>query len=120
MALVRVKYVGLSDVRIMSKADLAAVGVHVDGPLTWDSKGRANGGVLAHPNNLTGVYIEDMSEELEALLRAEAAFTIEEVDEVTGKAVKTIVKGTHRDDTGATVKDGNTGEVSVKPPEAIR
>lgn len=102
MALTKIRYKGLSDERVMSKADLNAAGVGVDGQLKWD---RSNRHV---------VYVDGMSERLEELLREEGTFTIEEVDEETGKTVKTIVKGKALDDTGATVVDGTTGQKSTK------
>jgi hypothetical protein len=102
MALVKVRYKGLSDVRVMSVQDLKAAGVSVESKLQWD------------PENRHVVYIDGMSETLEALFREEGTFTIEEVDEKDGKTVKTIVKGKPLDDTGSTVVDGTTGQKSVK------
>lgn len=103
MALVRVRYKGLSDVRVMSKKDLADAGVGVDGKLEWNRDNRHT------------VVIDGMSERLEEILRSEGTFTIEEVDEETGRSVKTIVKGEPLDDTGAIVRDGTTGEQSERP-----
>lgn len=103
MSLVKVRYKGLSDVRVMSKRDLASAGVEVDGELRWE------------PKNHHTVHIDGMSERLEEVLRNEGTFTIEEVDEETGKTVKTIVKGKPVDDTGATVVDGTTGQTSTSP-----
>jgi hypothetical protein len=93
MTLVKVRCKGLSDVRVMSKADLAAAGVEVESQLKWDR------------TNLHTVHIDGMSERLEEILTQEGTFTIEEVDEETGKTVKTIVKGSAKDDTGQTVVD---------------
>lgn len=114
MALTRVRYKGLSDVRIMSKKDLADLGIAVDGDLVWDSVGKARGGFLKARNDLTGLFIEDPSDELLDLLKQEGTFTVEEVDEETGKTVQTFVRGSAKDDTGDTVVDGVTGESSTR------
>lgn len=105
MALVAVRYKGLSDIRIIPANDpgLRARGIKVDGQMRWDRQ------------NNWKIFIDGLSEDLEQLFRDEGTFTIEEVDEETGKTVKTIVKATRSDDTGATVKDGTTGQVSVNP-----
>lgn len=102
MALTRIRYRGLSDVRVMSKRDLASAGVGVESELKWDRTNRHT------------VVVENMSEVLEDLLKAEGTFTIEEIDAETGKTVQTIVKATKADDTGATVVDGTTGQKSTK------
>lgn len=102
MALTRVYYKGLSDIREMSKKDLAAAGVGVDGPLRFDRS-----------NNWT-VHVDNISDRLVEVLKAEGTFTVTEVDAETGKNVKDIVKGTSLDDTGSVVRDGVTGETSVK------
>lgn len=102
MALTRVKYLGMSDIRIMSKKDLADAGVSVDGQLRWD---RSNG---------YSVVVQDPSDRLIEVLKEESAFTIEELDEESGKNVQTIVKGSRMDDTAATVVDGTTGQASTR------
>lgn len=104
MALVRVRYKGLSDVRIIPANDpgVRARGIKLDGQLKWD-----------RTNNFA-IFIDGMSEDLEELLRNEGTFTLEEVDAETGKTVKTVVTATRSDDTGATVVDGTTGQKSVK------
>ena len=101
MALTRVRYKGMSDVRIMSKADLASVGIGVDGQLKWE------------PKNHWSVFIEDISDELLEIFKNDGTFTVEEVDEETGKTVQTIVKGARLDDTGSTVVDATTGQKST-------
>lgn len=114
MALTRVTYKGLSDVRHMSKKDLNDAGVGVDGDLTFDRVGKARGGLLARPNRGV-VFISDMSDELLALLKEEGTFTITEVDNESGQDVQDIVTATKADDTGNTVVDGTTGQQSTKP-----
>jgi hypothetical protein len=86
----------------MSKKDLADAGVHVDGDMQWDR------------SNLHTVHVESASDELLALLRAEGTFTVSEVDKESGKEVQDVITATKADDTGNTVKDGTTGEVSTK------
>lgn len=102
MSLVKVRYKGLSDVRVMSKADLAAAGVGVSGQLKWD---RTNRWVQ---------YVENPSDALLEVLAAEGTFTVEEVDAETKKTVKHFVQGQELDDTGATVVDGTTGQKSTR------
>lgn len=105
MALMKVRYTGLSDVRVVNANDpgLKARGISIDKQLRWDR------------NNLWSVHVDGMSEQMEAWLKEEGTFTIEEVDAETGKTVKTVVKGGTLDDTGATVVDGSTGQVSTAP-----
>ena len=103
MALMQVRYRGLSDFREMSKEDLAGAGVHVDSDLRW--------------NRLGSVYIEDPSEDLLALFQREGTFDVSEVDAQGRPEGDLIIKheAVKADDTGATVKDGVTGQVSTKP-----
>jgi hypothetical protein len=102
MALMRVRYQGLSDVREMSKKDLASAGVHLDSGLQW----KRNGSVI----------IKDPSEDLLDLLKNEGTFKVEEVDE-KGQSLgsEPIIEHTKVDDTADTVVDGNTGQKSTKP-----
>lgn len=104
MALARVRYRGLSDVRIIPADDpgLKARGIKISQDMVW------------HRGNMFSIYIDNFSEEMENLFRDEAAFTVEEVDAQSGKAVKEIVTATRADDTGNTVVDGTTGQKSVK------
>lgn len=104
MALTKVRYKGLSDVRLIAANDkgLRARGIKTDGQMKWSRE-----------NNWT-IFVDGMSEELETLFRDEGTFDVEEVDAETGKSVKSIVKATRADDTGATVIDGTTGQKSVK------
>lgn len=102
MALSKVRYKGLSDVRVMSQKDLAAAGVGVDRDLRWD------------PSNRRTIFVEDLSDDLLKIFREEGTFTVSEVDAETGKTVQEFVKGAPLDDTGSVVKDGNTGQTSRK------
>lgn len=102
MALMRVRYHGLSDRREMSKKDLAGVGIHLGADLTWNRNG--------------SVVIKDPSDDLLALFKAEGTFKVEEIDEKgTPVGDAPIIEHTKVDDTGDTVVDGNTGQKSTKP-----
>lgn len=101
MTLVRVRYKGLSDERIIRSKDLKDHGVAVDATLTWN-----------RGNNFS-VVVDGMSGELESILRSEGTFSVEEVSPEDGKAVKVIVTATRLDDTNsAVVVDGTTGQKS--------
>lgn len=101
MSLVKVRYRGASDVREMGKKDLADAGVQVDGLLRWERK------------NGWAVHVKDPSDRLLEIFKEEGTFTVEEVDEETGQQVKTFITASKSDDTGATVVDGTTGQVST-------
>lgn len=91
MALVKIQYVGMSDVRIMSKEDLAAAGVGVDRDLHFDVR-----------NGWTQV-VDSPSDDLLLILRREGTFTLEDTTKENSKN-RTIIKGTPLDDmTGHTV-----------------
>jgi hypothetical protein len=102
MSLHRVRYVGLSDVRSMSKAELGAAGVSLSGGLKWE---RRNGWLQV---------IKDPSDRLLEILAEEGTFTVEETDEKGVPNGMKILEGAPLDDTGGTVVDDTTGQVSVK------
>lgn len=102
MALMRVRYKGLSDVRTMSKKALNDAGVGISEQLKWERK------------NGWSVYVDGLSDRLEEVLRAEGTFRIEEVNEETRQTVKVVTDGQPLDDTGAVVKDATTGQKSTK------
>lgn len=108
MAIFKVRYVGLSDVRSMSVQELATRGVGVAADLVWDRAGR----LIAPP-----VFIKDPSDELLEIFRAEGTFQVAEVVEGEAGPVEgdPVVEGKALDDTGANVIDGNTGQVSTAP-----
>lgn len=103
MATVKVRYKGASDVRILPADQLTERGVkNVDKDLVFK------------PENLWSMEIE-MTDELEAILRADGAFVIQPLDDsgsttTTDAAdpLQTSVEGV--DDTGNTVVDGDTGQ----------
>jgi hypothetical protein len=114
MALVRIRYKGLSDVRIITVKDAERHGVKLDKDLVWDSVGQAYGGQLRFPNTATGVVVDGLSDELEKVLRAEGTFTITEVNKGDLSDGQEIVSGQALDDTGNVVKDATTGQKSQK------
>lgn len=119
MALVRVRYKGLSDVRIISVKDAEKHGVKLSADLVWDHQGRFAGGDIPgikrpdFPNASRGVVIDGLSDDLLKVLRDEGTFTVSEVkdDNTDGDD---IITGEPLDDTGNAVRDTTTGQESVK------
>lgn len=103
MANVKVRYKGASDVRILPVDELVERGVKgIDKDLVFK------------PENMWAQEVP-MTDELEAILRNDGAFTFEPVKDdgstsVTdpGDPLQTSVEGV--DDTGNTVVDGDTGQ----------
>jgi hypothetical protein len=105
MALVKIRYKGLSDVRIISSDDLKARGINVDKDLVWSHQdGSASRGIM----------VDGLSEELLNALRTEGTFTITEVDKDTKVEKEDIIVGKPLDDTGSTVTDSTTGQTDKK------
>lgn len=104
MSLVKVRYKGLSDVRTMSREDLATRGVGVGADLHWEKNGRP----LSNP-----VFLKDPSDELLEIFQAEGTFLVEK--DPDGEHPEVIIEGAALDDTGGNVIDGNTGQVSTAP-----
>lgn len=105
MATFKVQYKGLSDIREMSVKDLAAAGVTVDKKLRWERRS------VLDPV----VYVTDPSDELLEVLKAEGTFNVVEVDAKTDLPTGVeLIKSTKKDDTGDTVVDGTTGQVTSK------
>lgn len=106
MALMRVRYKGLSDWRQMSVKDLAGVGIGINGDLLWDASNRKT------------IYIKDPSEDLLEIFKSEGTFNVEEVDEKGNPLPEGTPLIEHDvlrlDDTGATIVDVNSGQVSTK------
>lgn len=100
MALTRVRYKGLSDVREMSQDDLFGAGVSLSAGLKWDRGNRSN-----------GILIEEPSERLLDIFREEGTFTVTEVgdDNVEGQE---IITGKPLDDTTGTIVDETSGRSS--------
>lgn len=103
MATMKVKYVGLSDIREITVNQLAAVGVTVDRDMVWTRR------TILDPI----VYLESPSDELLEVLKAEGTFVVEEVDAATKRSVgDELVKSepSKADDTDkGKLIDGNTG-----------
>jgi hypothetical protein len=113
MALMRIRYKGLSDVRVISVDDAKKHGVELSHDLIWDNVGQARGGWLSHPNRDSGVVVEGLSDELLKVLRDEGTFTVSEIKDGNTEG-QTIIEGKPLDDTGSTVVDSTTGQKSIK------
>lgn len=102
MALTKVRYKGLSDVRIIEAKDpgLKARGIAIEKDMMWTRN--------------SSIIVEDMSPEMEKMFREDGAFTVTEVDKETKAEGQEIIKATKVDDSGSTVKDNTTGQVSKK------
>lgn len=99
MAMVKVRYKGASDVRVLPVDQLKERGVKgIDEDLVFG------------PQNMWSQEVP-MSDELEAILRGDGAFSITPVDD-SGEADESSpeVEATKLDDTGETVVDGDTGQ----------
>lgn len=120
MALVRIRYKGLSDVRVISVKDAEKHGVTMSKDLIWDNVGALAGGEVAgvkrpqFSNAARGIVVDGMSDELLAVLKAEGTFTVTEVkdDKTDGEDV---IVGEPLDDTqnAVTVTDATTGAKSA-------
>lgn len=119
MALVRIRYKGLSDVRAITAQDLAQFGIQTDQDLVWDSVGRLAGGDVPginrpdRPNAARGIVVEGLSDDLLEALSKEGTFTITEINDDNTDG-DDIVTGQALDDTGSRVVLGETGQVSEK------
>jgi hypothetical protein len=101
MALIRVRYKGLSDVREMSQKDLAEAGVSLDSGLRFD-----------HTNKSSGILIEDPSDRLLEIFRDEGTFQVSHKDVEAGEDEVVILQGAPLDDTGVVVTDATAGRQS--------
>ncbi len=120
MALVRVRYKGLSDVRAITVKDAEKHGVKLSQDLVWDHVGARVGGQVVPgikrpelPNASKGIVIDGLSDELLEVLRKEATFTVSEIkdDNTDGDD---IIKGEPLDDSGNTVVDATKGQKAPK------
>jgi len=106
MAVHKVTYKGLSDIRIMTKKELAdQQGIGMEGDLVWDK---------TKHGPVPFIFIEDASDELLSLFRSEGTFTVQEVDESGAPQGTPVVKGAPLDDTGSTVVDKTKGTTSTR------
>jgi hypothetical protein len=112
MSTFKVKYKGLSDERHITVENLAELGITVSEDLSWVRK------TILDP----AVFVDSPSEDLLTILKADGNFDVEEVDAKGLPTGVTLV--THdpakADDTGATLKDGVTGEVHPPAPAASK
>lgn len=119
MALYRIKYKGLSDVRSISVEDAKQYGVTLSQDLVWDKYGSDRDGQIVGinrpklPTPTTGIVVDGLSDDLLKVLRAESTFTVTEVKDDLGDGEE-IIKGQPLDDTGSVVRDATTGQESVR------
>lgn len=99
MALMKVRYKGLSDVRVFTQKDLKAHNVEVSRDLRFS---RENG---------WQVTMESISPNLERILRDAGTFTISEVKDGVESAKVEAVKS---DDIADSVEDTSTGQRSTR------
>ncbi len=119
MALVRIRYKGLSDVRAISVKDAERHGVTLSEDLVWDHIGEEAGGPVPgikrpkKANASRGIVVDGLSDDLLKVLRDEGTFTISEIkdDNTDGDE---IITGQPLDDTGSAVVDSTTGQKSQK------
>jgi hypothetical protein len=120
MALVRIRYKGLSDVRAITVKDAEKHGVTLSQDLVWDHVGGVAGGQVVegikrpdYPNAARGIVVDGISDELLKVLKDEGTFTVSEVkdDKTDGEE---IIVGQPLDDTGSAVVDTTTGQKSTK------
>ena len=110
MAMVKVRYKGASDRRILPADQLAERGVKgIDKDLVFE------------PENMWAQEVP-MSDELEAILRNDGAFLIEAIKDDGGTTTTDAVDPLQAskdgvDDTGNTVVDGNTGQTEENKHE---
>lgn len=121
MALFRIKYKGLSDVRVISVKDAEKHGVKLSADLVWDHVGGLRGGQVVtdvtrpdHPNANRGILVENLSDDLMKVLKNEGAFTVSEVKDGNVEGEE-IITGEAVDDTAGVVRDTTTGQTSVNP-----
>lgn len=127
MALFRIRYKGLSDVRAITKKDAKALGVNLSADLVWDHVGAVRGGQIAevkrpdYPNAAKGIFVDGLSDDLLDLLRSEGTFTVTEIkDGESGpEDGDEIITGERIDDTGSVVRDTTSGQVAVDPKAAV-
>lgn len=119
MALVRIRYKGLSDVRAISVKDAEKHGVKLSEDLVWDHQGENAGGPIAgikrpkFPNASRGIVVDGLSDELLKILRDEGTFTVSEIkdDNTDGDD---IITGEALDDTGSRVVDATSGQSTTR------
>lgn len=118
MALMRIKYKGLSDVRAITKKDAERHGVKLSEDLVWDHVGGHAGGQVVpgikrpdFPNASRGIVVDGLSEELLDVLKKEGTFTVTEIKD-DGTDGDNVITGEPLDDTGSTVVDTTTGQTT--------
>jgi len=118
MALYRIRYKGLSDVRSISVKDAEKHGIKLSQDLVWDNQGENVGGPvpgIKRPKNANprGVVVDGLSDEFLDVLRKEGTFTVTEIKDDNTEGDE-IITGEALDDTGDVVRDTTSGQESVK------
>lgn len=117
MALVRIRYKGLSDVRVISVKDAEKHGVKISQDLVWDNLGENADGPLdgikrpKDPNNVRGIVVDGLSDALLDVLKKEGTFTVTEVKDDLSDG-ENVITGEPLDDTTGAVVDATTGAKS--------
>ena len=97
MGLVKVKYLGVADIRTITAKEWKGAGVVVDHDVVWN---RSNGYTV----------VLDASPRMEEVLRGEQHFSIDAVDDDGGSTV--IATASDPKAEGDILVDGNTGQKS--------
>lgn len=107
MAVHKVTYKGLSDIREMTRSQLKDAGVDMPKDLVWDK---------TKHGRLPKVFIENISDRMLEIFRDEGTFTVSEVKDESLQeldGVEPLVEGRELDDTGSVLRDGTTGQTST-------
>jgi len=94
MSLIKVKYVGVADVRKISKKEFASAGVVVDKDVSWNIKNRFS-------------VVLDSNDRMEEVLRGEGHFTIKTMDDLGDE--KVIATASDPEVEADTLVDATTG-----------
>lgn len=101
MGLVKVRYVGIADVRTITKKEWAGAGVTVDKDVAWDINNRFT-------------VVLDANERMEEILRDAGHFTVSKVTD-SGEADVVAVASNPAGE-GDVLVDGNTGATTPSNP----
>lgn len=105
MSLIKVKYVGVSNVRSISKKEFADAGVVIDKDVTWDIRNRYT-------------VVLDANEKMEEVLRDQGHFTISTADDAGKHQV--VATASNPDVEAGTLVDGNTGAKTASKTATVK
>jgi hypothetical protein len=94
VSLVKVRYLGIADIRTITVAEWAGAGVTVDKDAVWSIWNRFT-------------LVLDLNERMEEILRGEGHFSLSAVTDAGG--VETIATASNPDSEGDILVDGTTG-----------